>query len=107
MIEFDIINTLGRLALTMIVVVKITRFRDTLNLVERMCLGVMGSGSFLTIAVIWERTGSPFEGWATTLLTFGAVGFLISRTMRDWKHDDANRAGVAAAARYFRERHDR
>jgi hypothetical protein len=104
MMTLDILNTLGRLLLTLIVVVKITRFRDTMNAVERVSLGVMGSGSFLTIAVIWERTGSPFEGWATTLLTFGAFGFLIGRTLRDWKHDDTNRAGIAAAAAHFRER---
>lgn len=104
MMAWDILNTLGRLVLTMIVVVKITRFRDTLNVVERICLGVMGSGSFLTIAVIWERTGSPFEGWATTLLTFGAVGFLIGRTMRDWKHDGANQRAIAQARSHFQSR---
>ncbi len=107
MMTLDILNTLGRLLLTLIVVVKITRFRDTMNAVERVSLGIMGSGSFLTIAVIWERTGSPFEGWATTLLTFGAFGFLIGRTLRDWKHDGNNRAALTQAARHFNERRSR
>ncbi|MBB4616895.1 hypothetical protein [Sphingomonas abaci] len=104
MIAWDIVNTLGRLVLTLIVVVKITRFRGTLNAMERVSLGAMGGGSFLTIAVIWERQSSPFDGWATTLVTFGAVGFLIGRTVRDWKHDHANARANEQAERWLQAR---
>lgn len=87
---FAILLTGLRFAVTCICSVKVTRFRDTMNLTERIGLGIMGSGSFLTIGVVWERTGSPFEGWAATLLTFGALLFLAGRTWRDWKHQRAN-----------------
>ncbi len=101
---FAIVMTLLRLVLTGIVIVKITRFRDTMNAMERIGLGLMGSGSFLTVGVIWERSGSPFEGWAATLLTLGAVLFLIGRTRRDWIHSQANQAGVRAAAVHLKSR---
>lgn len=104
MMTLDILNTLGRLLLTLIVVVKVTRFRDTMNMIERVSAGVMGSGSFLTIAVIWERTGSPFEGWSTTLLTYGAVGFMFGRTIRDWKHDHRNQSTISQAIAYLQSK---
>lgn len=101
---FAIVMTLLRLVLTAIVIVKITRFRDTMNAMERIGLGLMGSGSFLTVGVIWERTGSPFEGWAATILTLGAVLFLIGRTRRDWIHAQANRAADREARTYLKAR---
>lgn len=101
---FDILMTFGRLILTMIVVVKITRFRETMNATERIGLGLMGSGSFLTIGVIWERTGSPFEGWAASVLTYGAILFLVGRTWRDWRHEQANEAMARLAGQWRRDR---
>lgn len=94
---FAILMTLGRVLLTAVVVVKITRFRDTMNLLERAGLGFVGGTSFLTVGVIWERQGSPYEGWAATLLTFGVLMFLIGRTIRDRKHAQANERQIDAA----------
>ncbi len=99
---WDILNTLGRLALTVIVIYKLTQFRSMMIMLERVGLGIMGAGSFLTVAVIWEREQSPFDGWAVTLLTFGAVAFLAGRTWRDRRHQKANEAMARMAGQWRR-----
>jgi hypothetical protein len=91
MTMFDFFNVAGRLVLTVIVVFKITQFRDMTNFVERTGLGIMGAGSFLTIPVILFKNDNPFEGWAVSLLTYGAILFLAGRTWRDYKHARANK----------------
>lgn len=100
---FDILNSVGRLALTMLVVYKLTQFREMANVIERLGLGLLGGCSFLTIAVIWERDG-PFEGWASTMMTLGAIMLLAGRTYRDMKHDRANHVGRNEAERYLKAR---
>lgn len=87
---FDGINIAGRMILTVIVVYKVTQFREMANAVERYGLGLMGAGSFLTVPVILYRGMNPFEGWAVSLLTIGAIMFLSGRTWRDMKHQAAN-----------------
>lgn len=101
---FAILMSLGRLLLTIVVVVKVTRFRETMNGLERTGLGFVGGTSFLTIPVIWQREGSPFDLWAATILTFGVLMFLIGRTIRDRKHDNANRAAANQARVYLESR---
>lgn len=101
---FELVNIVGRITLTMFVVYKLTQLRLTINLVERMGLGMMGAGSFLTISVIWERQQSPFDGWAGCLLTYGAVCFLAGRTWRDMKHARTNRRADRLAHSYLTAR---
>lgn len=99
----DVINSIGRLLLTAIVIYKITSFRETMNLLERAGLGAMGGGSFLTIALIWDNDG-PFQGWAVTTLTFGAIAFLGGRTWRDMQHQRNNARSVRQATGWLRDR---
>ncbi len=87
---FDILNSIGRLVLTIIVIYKLGQFRDLANAAERFGLGLMGGGSFLTIPNIWQHERSPFDGWAATLLTWGAVIFVLGRTWRDRRHQRRN-----------------
>lgn len=101
---FDIINSLGRLILTIVVIVKLSQYRGTMNAIERIGLGLMGGGSFLTVAVIWERETSPFEGWSVTVLTYGAILFLAGRTARDWRHAQHNKIAARDAREYLRGR---
>ena len=91
---FDIINSLFRFLLTVIVIYKVTQLRATMNMVERIGLGLVGGCSFLTIGVIWERDG-PFEGWASTMMTLGCVLFLGGRTWRDMRHQRNNNLQAA------------
>lgn len=87
---FDILNVLGRVILTAVVVLKLGMFREMANAAERVGLGMMGAGSFLTIPVILFKDDNPFEGWSISLLTYGAVLFLAGRTWRDSKHARMN-----------------
>ncbi len=93
-----IAHSLIRIVLTLIVIVKVTRFATTLNRVERFGLGMMGGCGLLTVNVIWERQQSPYDGWAGTLFSFGAILFLFGRTLRDWKHQRANDRMAAQGA---------
>lgn len=91
---FDVLNVIGRLLLTIIGVYKMTQFREHMIPMERIGLGVMCGGSFLTIPIIIDEHGNPFSGWATTVLTFGAIVFLLGRTWRDRRHAKANEAMI-------------
>ncbi len=101
---FDILNSIGRLVLTAIVIYKLGQFRDMANMAERIGLGFMGGGSFLTIPNIWEAEQSPFDGWAATLLTWGAVLFVVGRTYRDRRHFKRNEEAKQQAREYLATR---
>lgn len=101
---WDLVNSLGRLLLTVIVIILITRLRHLLNALERIGLGFAGAGSFLTIPVIWQRHGSPFEGWATTLLTYGALMAWVGFGWRKLRHDQRNAQAVAEATARLQSR---
>lgn len=100
----DIINAIGRVILTIIVVYKVTQFREMANSVERFGLGMMGAGSFLTVPVILYKNRNPFEGWAVTLLTIGAILLLAGRTWRDRRHKRANDIQAKWGEQWRRER---
>lgn len=95
MTVFDALNAAGRVILTLLVVYKVTQFREMANPVERTGLGLMGAGSFLTVPVILFKNQNPFEGWAVFLLTVGAIMLLAGRTWRDRKHQKNNDRQVA------------
>ena len=94
MTVFDVMNVAGRVVVTAIVVFKLTQFREMTNFCERIGLGMMGAGSFLTIPVIMFKNDNPFEGWSVSLLTYGVILFLAGRTWRDHKHARANKQMV-------------
>lgn len=101
---FDIMNVIGRTILTLIVVYKLAQFREMANAVERLGLGMMGAGSFLTVPVILYKNNNPFEGWSVTLLTVGAVMFLVGRTWRDRRHMLANERQVKQSREYLQSK---
>lgn len=101
---WDIVNSVGRLLLTVVAILLITRLRHVLNAYERVGLGLAGAGSFLTIGVLWERHGSPFEGWATTLLTYGALMAWCGFAWRKLRHDQDNAEAVRRSRAYLEGR---
>lgn len=101
---WDILNVFGRLLLTAIAVYKLSQFREHMIAMERIGLGFMGGGSFLTIPIIIDRYNNPFNGWATSVLTFGAVIFLAGRTWRDRQHAIANKRAVDASYDHLKSR---
>lgn len=104
MTGFDVANIVLRLAVTAIVVYKLSTFRDAANITERMGLGMMGGGSFLTIPIIIDRGASPFDGWATSVMTLGMLLLLVGRTYRDWKHSSRNAEQVRQSRSYLESR---
>lgn len=94
---WDILNTLFRLAVMVLAIIAITKYRHLFNRLERIGLSFMAGCAFLTIGVIWEGPESPFDGWASTIFTLGAVLFLSGMLIRKGRHDQANAAQVIAA----------
>ena len=101
---WELLNSLGRIALVLLAIYKIYHFRDRMIPVEQAGLCVMASGCLLTVPVIWERQGSPFEGWASSLMSLGMLVFIAGRTWRDRRHERANDRARAQAAKYMEGR---
>lgn len=97
----EVANSAGRLMLTGAAIFLVTHLRHMLNFSERFGLGLVGAGSFLTISVIWEKQSSPFEGWAVTLLTYGALLFFFGFGYRKLRHDRNNTQAVLQAREYL------
>lgn len=104
MSAWDIINALLRLSLTILCIYKLAQFREQANLCERTGIGMMGGGSFMTIGIIVEGPMSPFDGWATTVLTMGIVLLVAGRTWRDLQHDRNNRRQLAISQSWMKGR---
>lgn len=92
MIAWDILNSLGRLLLAVILIWKLCRFPALFNVWERWGQSMMAGTSLLTVTVIWDGQRSPFDGWATTLFTFGALVYFFGRATRHWRHEANNQA---------------
>lgn len=101
---FDYLNVLLRLTVTIIAVYKLSLFRDHMIALERAGLGMMGGGSFITIPIIVSQHDNPFSGWATSILTLGAVLFLAGRTWRDRRHEQANAQAIREAREHLKSR---
>ena len=103
-ILFNILNSLFRVAVMGMTVVALTKYREMFNRAERLGLSIAGGCSFLTVGVIWERTASPFDGWASMLFTFGVLLFLCGLLWRKGRHYRANGTGREEARRYLESR---
>lgn len=101
---WEISNIALRLLLTMLCIYKLAQFREQANLIERIGIGMMGGGSFLTIGIILEGPRSPFDAWATTVLTGGIVLLVAGRTWRDLQHDRNNRRQLIASRAWMKGR---
>lgn len=104
MSAWDIINALLRLSLTFICIYKLAQFRDQTNMAERVGIGMIGGGSFMTIGIILEGTVSPFDGWATSVMTAGVVLLIAGRTWRDLQHQRNNRRQLIASRAWMKGR---
>jgi len=94
MIVWDILNSLARLAIAVILVWKLVRFWDLFNAWERHGMAVAAGTAVMTITVIWEGQRSPADGWATTLFSFGVLLYFIGRGSRHWRHERNNKLQI-------------
>lgn len=97
-------NSLFRFVVLVLAVIAITKYRHMFLRVERIGLGLMGGCGFLTIGIIWEGKESPFDGWASSFFTFGAVLFLSGMLWRKGRHDRANEAQLKVAQSWMKGR---
>lgn len=94
MIAWDILNSLARVGIAIILIWKLVRFPLLFNSWERYGMAIAAGTSVLTVTVIWEAQRSPFDGWATTVFSFGILLYFIGRGMRHWRHERANEAQI-------------
>lgn len=98
-------NAVLRLALTIVLSVELARYPEMLNRSERLGIGIMGGTCFLTIPVIINGgNGTPFEGWASTLFTFGALVYFCGRMTRLARHSLANAKMRREAVKHLNRR---
>lgn len=96
MIVWDVLASIARLLLVLLLGYKLFRFYALFNIWERLGMSFGGAGCLLTIPVLWQLSPSPFEGWATTIFSYGMLSFFFGRVMRVyWGHKQANEAQVA------------
>jgi hypothetical protein len=103
MIVWDVLNSLMRLGIAVIIVWKLYRFSHMFNAYERYGMGIAGGASLLTITVIWDGMRSPYDGWGTTLFSFGILLYFTGRMTRHWRHERNN----WLHAQYMSRRYDR
>lgn len=94
---WDILNAIFRLGILVIVVWKLTVYREMFIPAERIGLGFAGSAALLTIPVVANGPGSPFDGWATTLFSAGFFLYLCGRAWRHFRHRRHNKDMVRMA----------
>ena len=93
MIIWDILNSLARAAVGIMLVWKLIRFHHTFNGLERFGMSIGSGSAFMTIPVIWAYPNqSPFSGWAATIFTWAMVLYFSGRVQRLWRHERANKA---------------
>lgn len=92
-----------RLAIVVLISVKVTRFGHMLNFLQRLGLGLMGGSGFLTIPVILDvyKEGTPFDIWAGMAMSFGIGLYLWGTILRNARHDKRNEEALAAARAHF------
>jgi hypothetical protein len=90
-IAWDILNSLARIGIAIIIVWKLYRFNALFNVWERYGMGMAGGCSILTISVIWQGERSVYDGWATSTFSVGVFLYFIGRMSRHWRHERNNR----------------
>jgi len=101
MIAWDILNSLLRLATTVILIWKLTNFHVLLNAWERNGMALGAAGSIMTIPVIFQSDQSSYSGWSTTVFGIGIFMYFFGRYLRLRNHDRNNRAAIEQARNWF------
>ena len=100
-----LLTALGGIALAVVMVVKIVRFPDAFNRIERWGMALVGGTMILrapSIMVSPETT--PFSDWATMAMTGGLLMMTAGRMVRLFRHSRVNTRAVDAAETHLRAR---
>lgn len=88
---FHMVNCAIRAVLTCVILPMLLMFPDQFKPSQRLGLALVASGSLMTVPILYMGEGvSPFDGWATTLLTIGLILFMWTTVVRLFRHHLAN-----------------
>ena len=85
----------------------VVMFNHWLTKLERLGMGIMGGTGLMTVPVIYYTAlhqETPYDGWAASLFTLGAITFFAGWMHRKWRHDVNNRAQIQIAREHFRNK---
>ena len=101
----DLINTTLRVLVTIIAAFALYEFFEDYKPVERIGLGFMASGSFMTVPPIWSYHPGQgvYDSWAVTVMTLGIALMIVGRIVRHVRHRINNARHVDGMARELRE----
>ena len=105
--DWAVVNSVLRLALTMLLTYKIIKHGHQLIPLERVGMGMMGGGGLLSVPVIMGNandTTTPFDGWSTSVLTIGALLYFSGRLTRHIRHERNNKRAAQQARDYLASR---
>jgi len=104
--SFMFLNIGLRAVLTLCTVYLIVKFGQRLNFKERLGTGIIGGSSIMTIPLIIDvhKDGTPFDGWATSLITIGFIFAFLGLRDRFRDHERRNADAKEQAAHYLNER---
>lgn len=103
---WDVLSASCRVAVAVIVVVKLVFFYDHYHRLERFGLGVAGGCSLLTVPVAIYGGQSPFSEWTYAAFAFGIMLYFLGRLQRQVSHARANREANRIALERKRGRVD-
>lgn len=96
---YPFLNVLFSLIVAGILAYKLTCRADRFTLMERVGMGMIGSGSLMTVGPLMSAAPTPFEDWSATLLRAGCAIYFVGRMLR---HRHNNASAVRQARAHFR-----
>jgi hypothetical protein len=106
MIVWTVLNIILRFVLTVCMVVGVIKYAEQLNWLERAGMGFVGGASIMTIPMIIDvyNRGTPFDGWATSILTAGCIMIVAGIMVRMRRHQKRNAEQINAAKAHLKGR---
>jgi uncharacterized membrane protein YgdD (TMEM256/DUF423 family) len=100
-----IIAAMFRFLVTVLMCYFVHRFRNKMNWIQRLGLGLIAGSALLTVPVIIDngRNGTPFDVWSGIFLSVGILVFAWGCMVRLYGHEWNNAAANRAAERHLRE----
>jgi divalent metal cation (Fe/Co/Zn/Cd) transporter len=104
-ILLHIISAVCGLAVSVIMVWKLTQFPDSFSFTERLGMGMVGGGMILRLGPILSKPYStPFDDWATSVMQIGVLLMTWGRLARLIRHARSNTRAIDAAAAHLKAR---
>ena len=99
-----VFNSILSVFVAAFVAYKLAIYGDMLNAPERLGMGLIGGSVTLSMAILWdwEKLGTPFTDWSTSLLRVGVLIYLAGRLSRHIRHRRNNETAKRQAKERLR-----